>query len=60
MLERMKGLFLEEEGQGTTEYGLLILGVIVVVAAALVAFKGQLDGVFGGVANAIEAAKNGI
>lgn len=57
MLEKMKGLLLEEEGQGTTEYGILVVGVIVVVGVVLLSLKTQLKGVFDGIAAAIEAAK---
>ena len=31
MLERMKGLLRDEEGQGMAEYGLILAGVAVVV-----------------------------
>lgn len=37
MLELMKGLFIEEEGQGMTEYG-LILGLIAIAAVAALGF----------------------
>lgn len=39
MLEKMKNLVLEEEGQGLTEYG-LILAAIVVVAVTVIALLG--------------------
>ncbi|MCI2257072.1 Flp family type IVb pilin [Domibacillus sp. PGB-M46] len=37
MLELMKGLLIEEEGQGMTEYG-LILGLIAIAAVAALGF----------------------
>ncbi|WP_100400297.1 Flp family type IVb pilin [Bacillus sp. FJAT-44742] len=40
MLELFKGLFIEEEGQGMTEYG-LILGLIAVVAIAALTLLGD-------------------
>ncbi|KKB41817.1 Flp family type IVb pilin [Bacillus thermotolerans] len=40
MLELMKALFIEEEGQGMTEYG-LILGLIAIAAVAALGFVGD-------------------
>ena len=37
MLEKMKGLLLEEEGQGMAEYALLLAGIAVVVMVAVYA-----------------------
>lgn len=44
MLEKMKGLLLEEEGQGMAEYGLILaLVAVACVAAFLVLGKGISD-----------------
>ncbi|KKB33102.1 Flp family type IVb pilin [Bacillus thermotolerans] len=40
MLELMKALFVEEEGQGMTEYG-LILGLIAIAAVAALGLVGD-------------------
>lgn len=40
MLGLIKGLFIEEEGQGMTEYG-LILGLIAIGAVAALGFLGD-------------------
>ncbi|WP_156290353.1 Flp family type IVb pilin [Oceanobacillus salinisoli] len=46
MLNKIKGLFTEEQGQGMTEYG-LVLGVIAVgVIGLLVMFRGQIMSLF--------------
>ncbi|MEH7436346.1 Flp family type IVb pilin [Neobacillus drentensis] len=46
MMKKMKALFTEEQGQGMTEYG-LVLGLIAVgVVAVLVALKGQITKLF--------------
>lgn len=37
MLAKIKNLVVEEEGQGLSEYGLLLAGIVVVVAAAVTA-----------------------
>lgn len=43
MLNKIKNLFVEEKGQGMTEYG-LILGVIAVgIIVALVALRDQIN-----------------
>lgn len=46
MAEKLKGLVMEEEGQGMTEYG-LVLGVIAVaVVGTLIALKDTILGLF--------------
>lgn len=54
MLEKLKGLFVEEEGQGMAEYG-LILGLIAVVCiGAVVALGDQIMAVFDKVVGGFE------
>ncbi|MCM1988192.1 Flp family type IVb pilin [Oceanirhabdus seepicola] len=49
MLNKMKNLFVEEKGQGMTEYG-LVLGIIAVGAiAALVLLRDQISALVQGV-----------
>lgn len=46
MVEKLKGLVMEEEGQGMTEYG-LVLGVIAVgVVGVLVSMRTQILALF--------------
>jgi pilus assembly protein Flp/PilA len=46
MLKKIKALFVEEEGQGMTEYG-LILGLVAVGAiAALILLKDKIKEIF--------------
>jgi pilus assembly protein Flp/PilA len=46
MTNKLKGLLKEEQGQGMTEYG-LVLGVIAVaVVATLIALRGQIVALF--------------
>jgi pilus assembly protein Flp/PilA len=46
MMQKMKALFVEEQGQGMTEYG-LVLGVIAVaVVGILFALRGQIETMF--------------
>ncbi|MFD1037348.1 Flp family type IVb pilin [Virgibacillus byunsanensis] len=53
MINKLKGLFLEEEGQGMTEYA-IVLGVIAVGAiGVLVAFGDQLSVIIGDVTSKI-------
>lgn len=42
----MMRLFKEEEGQGMTEYALIIALVAVILVASLVAFRGKIAEVF--------------
>ena len=49
MVNLMKKLWKEEEGQGMTEYGLIIALVSVLLIGTLVAFKDKLVAVFTGI-----------
>ncbi|GLB60537.1 Flp family type IVb pilin [Cytobacillus sp. NCCP-133] len=46
MLNKIKGLFIEEEGQGMTEYGMILGLVAVGVIGALVILKDKIAGLF--------------
>jgi pilus assembly protein Flp/PilA len=46
MMKKMKALLTEEQGQGMTEYG-LVLGVIAIgVVAVLVTFRTEIENLF--------------
>ncbi|WHY76786.1 Flp family type IVb pilin [Neobacillus sp. WH10] len=53
MLEKMKNLVVEEEGQALTEYGLIIALVSVLLAGSLILFKDQLVKVFDNIKTAL-------
>lgn len=54
MLKKIKALFTEEEGQGMTEYG-LVLGIIAVaVVAILAALRTQIVDMFNNVLTSIQ------
>ncbi|MEQ6388209.1 Flp family type IVb pilin [Bacillaceae bacterium S4-13-58] len=58
-MEMLKRLFVEEEGQGMTEYG-IVLGVIAVaVVGILVALRGQIVTLFQNAQDAISTAVSG-
>lgn len=46
MLEMFKGLFVEEEGQGMTEYGLILGLIAVAVIGVLITLGDEINGVF--------------
>lgn len=48
MLKKLQGLLMEEEGQGMTEYGLVLGLIAVAVVAALVAMREQIVNLFEG------------
>jgi len=50
----------EEQGQGMTEYGLLLAVVVVVVVAALALFKTQLIAIFTKIFTKISDAVDGM
>lgn len=60
MLKKIKSLVVEEQGQGMTEYGLLLAVVVVVVVAALAIFKEQLLALFTKIFKKISDAVDGM
>ncbi|MFB4167735.1 Flp family type IVb pilin [Virgibacillus sp. JSM 102003] len=46
MLDKLKGLFIEEEGQGMVEYGLILGLIAVVVIGALTLLGDQIGALF--------------
>lgn len=58
-MEKLKSFIIEEEGQGMTEYG-LVLGIIAVaVVGALAALRGQIIEMFDNVVNAVTGRETG-
>lgn len=56
MMKKMKALLTEEQGQGMTEYG-LVLGVIAVgVVAVLITLRGQITSLFTQAKDALTSA----
>ncbi|WP_070120355.1 Flp family type IVb pilin [Bacillus marinisedimentorum] len=59
MMNKMKGLLFEEEGQGMTEYG-LVLGIIAIaVVGILVAMRGEITTLFENAKTALTNANSG-
>lgn len=46
MMNKVKNLFTGEEGQGMTEYGLIIGLIAIVLIGVLTAMSGSIKGVF--------------
>ncbi|WP_216638031.1 Flp family type IVb pilin [Bacillus sp. FJAT-29814] len=46
MVQKIKNLVVQEEGQALTEYGLIIALVSVLLAGSLILFKTEIAGVF--------------
>ncbi|MDA8211193.1 MAG: Flp family type IVb pilin [Clostridia bacterium] len=46
MISMLKRLWKEQEGQGMTEYGLIIALIAVLLTATLIAFKDKIAAVF--------------
>ena len=46
MMNKFKGLLVEEQGQGMTEYGLVLGLIAVAVVATLVALRGEITKIF--------------
>lgn len=60
MIEKLKGLFIEEEGQGMTEYGLVLGLIAVAVVGVLVALRGQIINLFTNVKNTVTTGSNAV
>jgi pilus assembly protein Flp/PilA len=56
MMNKMKALLTEEQGQGMTEYGLVLAGIAVVVVAAVVILKDNISAIFDKIATALKGA----
>lgn len=54
MLEKMKNLVVEEEGQALTEYGLIIALIAVLLIATLLLLKDELIKVFTNITNGLK------
>ncbi|SCC22558.1 pilus assembly protein Flp/PilA [[Bacillus] enclensis] len=46
MVNKLKQLVVEEEGQGLSEYGLVLAGVVAVVAIAVALLETEIRGLF--------------
>jgi pilus assembly protein Flp/PilA len=46
MVQKLKGLFTEEQGQGMTEYGLVLGLIAVAVVGLLAAFRTEIIAIF--------------
>jgi pilus assembly protein Flp/PilA len=55
MLTNLKKLFMEEEGQGLSEYGLLLAGVVAIVVVAVVLLRDEVQALFTGIIEDIPA-----
>ncbi|CAH2714470.1 hypothetical protein BACCIP111895_01633 [Neobacillus rhizosphaerae] len=56
MLEKMKNLLVEEEGQGLSEYGLILAGVVVIAVAAVVTLSDSLETLWTKISTALNSA----
>lgn len=46
MLKKMKDLVLKEEGQGLSEYGILLAAVVAIVGVAVIMLRDQIKTLF--------------
>ncbi|MCF6411251.1 Flp family type IVb pilin [Pseudalkalibacillus salsuginis] len=54
MMEKLKALITEEQGQGMTEYGLVLGFIAVAAVAALVVLRGEIVDMFNDAVTAIQ------
>lgn len=60
MMEFFKGLMMEEEGQGMTEYGLILGLLVVVIVVAFAGLTGQFEGIMTALGQKISGAASGV
>lgn len=53
MMNKMMSLVKEEQGQGMTEYGLVLSMIAIGALAALIALRGQIEAMFNTVRDAV-------
>ena len=53
MLNKIKNLFVGEEGQGMTEYGLVLGAIAIGAVVALVALRTQITNLFNGIVTSL-------
>ncbi|WP_147803214.1 Flp family type IVb pilin [Alkalicoccus halolimnae] len=59
MMEKMKNLVVEEEGQGLVEYALIIALISVVLVGALQLVEGGISGAFNSIVSELGGAGEG-
>jgi pilus assembly protein Flp/PilA len=55
MVNKLKGIVIEEKGQGMTEYGLVLGLIAVAVVVTLVALRGEIIKIFGDALTAVQS-----
>ncbi|GGG00592.1 Flp family type IVb pilin [Paenibacillus abyssi] len=58
MMNQMKSLIMEEEGQAMTEYGLILGLVAVAVVAILVLLRDEIISIFQGVVSSVQGSED--
>jgi pilus assembly protein Flp/PilA len=57
MINKMKNLFVEEQGQGMTEYGLVLGAIAIGVVVALVLLKDQIKALIDNVTSGVSTSQ---
>jgi pilus assembly protein Flp/PilA len=57
MINKMKNLFVEEQGQGMTEYGLVLGAIAIGVVVALVLLKDQIKTLIDNVTSGVSTSQ---
>ena len=54
MIETLRNMWLNDEGQDLAEYGLLLILICVAVGTVIVAFRAQIEAVFNSATTALK------
>jgi pilus assembly protein Flp/PilA len=55
MLQKIKSLFFEEEGQGLSEYGLVLAGIVLAAVALVAVLTNGIDVLFDDIAAKLDS-----
>lgn len=60
MMDLLKRIWKEEEGQGLVEYGLILLLMVVIAIGVVTLFRPQINQLFTNISNQIKTAPNAV
>ncbi|SDJ13730.1 Flp family type IVb pilin [Proteiniclasticum ruminis] len=60
MMDLLKRIWKEEEGQGLVEYGLILLLMVVIALGVITVFRPQLEAIFNRISSSINAGNAAI
>lgn len=60
MLNKLKALYVEEQGQGMTEYGLVLAVIAIGIVGTVVAFKGEIVNLYNDIKDTVTTQRTSL